>query len=205
MLFGLESRYLFDPVTGIFALILALKVMVDSLMWIWEPSFKREHPVLFDYLHIIAAVVAAIVLPHGKQALFSWFILGEPVVGYTELYLLSAGLCGTTVAALELWSRYSGRQHGVIQEILEAAIATRAMIPIFAGMNALQEEIEYRGVTLSALLHVTYSPSNEKPLIDPYSSNTMFACAFQGVLFGLDHYLSGFPSGVSGLVLTSGW
>jgi len=94
------------------------------------------------------------------------------------------------------------RKHGGIQAILEDSIQSVYMIPVFAGVNALIEEAEYRGVILCTLLSPDIAATNNTTLI---SSKVIAACLFQAILFGLDHYHGGFPSGVSGFILVTGW
>jgi len=99
-------------------------------------------------------------------------------------------------------SRSKNRNHGAIQQLLENSIESTSLIPVFACANALIEELEYRGIILCALLDLNRGSMYRDCFYDP---GVILACAFQGLLFGLDHYHNGFPSGVSGLVLVTSW
>jgi len=167
-------------------------------MWVWEPPFKWEYPLLFDYLHVFSVVLTALMFPYGGSALVAFLSPGSIT---TPLITVTAALCFVTVIALETWSRCVRRKHGGIQAILEGSIQNAYFIPVFAGVNAFIEEAEYRGVILCALLSPDVAPNNPISI----STKGIAACLFQAILFGLDHYHGGFPSGVSGFILVTGW
>lgn len=179
--------------------LLTIQIAASSSLYAWEPEWKEDYEGIFNYAHIFAAPIAAIVLPFGFQQLFSWFSVGEIL---TVDLVLGLVLSVVTAAALWIWSQWSGGEHGQIQDILGPYLSPSRILP-FALVNAAMEEIEFRGVIMGSLLPLeSGEPGNMTWIASP---RVVGFCVLQGVIFGYEHFITGFPSGWVGFIMVSCW
>lgn len=161
----------------------------SSLLWLMEQlpwiGFV-PYPTLASFL---SGVVAGSV---GVDSLCRALRPGS--INDIRLLLVGAIVACCTVLALCLWSWGVDGQHGVLQAVLGPFLARRFAVPAFAMVNALIEEIEFRGLLMEALLR-------------DHDTLTVVASVvwLQALLFAVQHYKGGFPCGHTGFVLVLVW
>lgn len=161
----------------------------SSLLWLMEQlpwvGFV-PYPTLASFL---SGLLAGSI---GVQSLCHALRLG--CINDIRLLLVSAIVACCTVVALCMWSWGVDGQHGVLQAVLGPFLARRFAVPAFAMINALIEELEFRGLLMEALLR------DHDPLTVVVS-----VVWLQALLFAVQHYKGGFPCGHTGFALVLVW
>lgn len=110
--------------------------------------------------------------------------------------LVWAGICAAaSTIALVGWSWHVQGDHGHVQDFLGSILTPGVVVP-FAAANALREELEFRMLTLGALLAGPAAAS---------WSWVVVATVAQAAHFAVLHYIGGFPSGLIGFAMVLVW
>mmetsp|Transcript_20064 Transcript_20064/g.80037 ORF Transcript_20064/g.80037 Transcript_20064/m.80037 type:complete len:351 (+) Transcript_20064:1214-2266(+) len=195
----------------------ACAALFAASSWVWVVELPRVDVVPYA---LLASTLAALSCAGGRAFLRDAWALSDSTMAPPSLQALVAGVLAVpTAGALVAWSRLVVREdHGVLQDWLGPALGLRTL-PLFALLNALVEELEFRGIILQALrrgsrplVSPTPPPSGRSAtgaaLIDFVvggSHATLAAVALQAVLFGAQHAVGGFPNGAVGCVLVTLW
>ena len=172
------------------AAVLQSLLLVATSSWLWVVPMPYVGFVPYPLL----AALCTLALPYGGESFAEAVSIGEFTHSMVWFALAVAIL---TATALLLWSRSVKGDHGHIQELLGPMMNERT-IPLFALVNALFEELEFRVIVMNALL--------------PYHALDTVAFPFllalvlaQAVLFAMQHVAGGFPCGQDGFALVLLW
>lgn len=121
-----------------------------------------------------------------RKALMPWLKMGE----WTKTIVVTViGTIILTVMVLIFWAStadYLGIGQALVKQIdhLPKWVVLVILIPLSALMNALVEEVVYRGVVQTALMDSFHT--------------LLVAIPIQSIVFSLLHYKCGFPNGIMG-------
>lgn len=166
-------------VAGLFMLLASFQALTPGALYRWPFRFL---------LPLIAYAVIASFVPALRRSVASWLRPGrfgrEEIIAAFSFVVVSS-------LALSIWYLLAGPDMRLYVRSLP--VMQVWMLPLaglgFAFTNAAMEEATFRGIIMQAL-------------------DSAFGCSaaslvIQAVLFGLMHYLEGFPNGVWGVVMAS--
>lgn len=170
---------------------------LSTLMWSIElPHVLLELPLPY---HLLCSMVVPLLFPSARAAMAAWMTVGSLD---WEVVLWSALLSAATVLALWVWSVYVAKgQFGPFEAYL--GWLTYPLVPVFAVLNAVAEEVEYRGVIMAALFGDTSRYAGSWETI--FQLWPMCMILLQATLFAMEHYHAGFPSGMVGFGMVLIW
>mmetsp|Transcript_13005 Transcript_13005/g.14881 ORF Transcript_13005/g.14881 Transcript_13005/m.14881 type:complete len:274 (-) Transcript_13005:192-1013(-) len=181
--------YTFHPsLAGVSVLQSLLLVATSSWLWVVPMPYVGFVP------YPLLVTLCTLALPYGSESFAEALALGDFVPSMVRFSLLIIVL---TVAALVLWSDSVNGDHGHIQQLL-GPVMNEKTIPLFALVNALFEEMEFRVVVMNALLPYHALDSISLPIL-------LALVLVQAVLFAMQHVAGGFPCGRVGFALVLLW
>lgn len=175
------------PAAIAYRAIYAVHVLVLSLLWIAlvaaVPLFRLWPLILLAPLLAYAAVVIA-VAPLRRSV--GWLRAGRLDRGTQRLMLVTVAVSAVALVAWVAWTKPDLGHHLALVPGVPVWVLPLAAIA-FAALNAVLEEIIFRGVLMEAL--------------DSALGAGHRAIAVQAIAFAAGHYLSGFPNGTLGFVM----
>ena len=167
------------------ALLLCLLLRTSS--W-WLPGWVFDLPAIGFLVPFLVSLLVVLIIPRARLSL-GWIHAGR--IERVSWFLILIGSSLSTVALL-LWAFWTDNL-GVGEHMMASVAHLPPMlvlgvgIPIFALINALAEEVTYRGVFQQGLGYAF-----EHPAIVILLQATAFAAA---------HVRGGFPNGLAGYVM----
>jgi membrane protease YdiL (CAAX protease family) len=171
-----------------------LPIAVFSIVWLLQDYFNIFIPTLYFLIPILAAWLTHQIV---KNKIVYFPITFSKATFKAALPVMLAVIGGTTLM-LVLWyfSFYDPTRRSVYSIMLQNThwfVKFIIFIPFLSLVNALIEEVAFRGMIFQTLLKYFHT--------DVFSHE--IALLLQGFWFGASHYLYGFPSGMVGFILAS--
>lgn len=170
---------------GLFFALMGVSGIV--LAWLRLPVFW-----LIFLLPLIIATLVILPFKATRQAL-RWLRIGT----VDRLSWILLGVTGIlSVVALLVWAYWTDNLGIGIKNMQAFSqypfwLVVGGVVPIFALVNAMLEEIVYRGILQEGLMHVL--------------TNNVLILVLQASAFAAMHFASGFPNGVMGYVMVFTW
>ena len=159
------------------------------MLVIW---FRPVIPLVFAQFGPFFVYVMALAVFPSLRASAGW---ARPGRFAPQMFVVLAGLAAAVALALVLWVHFSlvdltPYRKSLAMKPGSSGVSTGLLIGLTASViNALREEIMWRGVALDAL--------------DAALGPGVWSVLIQGFHFGFAHYRGGFPNGISGALLAS--
>jgi uncharacterized protein len=166
-------------------------VLLFSLIY-WGPTFypKGVWFVPTASLLLPLGFVALLSLAFGSRGWVSWFKKGEMDSISRLLVALISVVSAVVLLLWAAWSDNLGAGEGMVRELRGVPVWFLVFlgVPLFAFLNALVEEVIYRGFLQSSL--ETVLPGSRLGVV-----------VIQASAFAAAHFAAGFPNGPSGYLL----
>ncbi|MGE3760374.1 MAG: CPBP family intramembrane glutamic endopeptidase [Pseudobdellovibrionaceae bacterium] len=168
---------------------LSFTFLLLNLYWIVIPSFLSMAPVL---PMLSVGFVATTVLFFVSKPELSWIRRGK-MDTFSWCFLIATGVGST--AALIFWASWTdnlGAAKEMVQGFKDDPLwMAFVIIPVFALLNALAEEVIYRGIM--------------QEVLSKRMRSQVLILSIQAAAFAAAHYAAGFPNGVVGYLMVFGY
>ncbi|MCP3966567.1 MAG: CPBP family intramembrane metalloprotease [Lentisphaerae bacterium] len=148
------------------------------------------HPLVTCFLFPVLSFAFVLPFPKTREGIFLWFRKGR--LDMYSLWLSLLVIVLSTVGLI-LWGWGNEFPKEVVEPLSSASSYSKLLVmflglPVFAFVNAVFEEVVFRGIMQTALIKVF--------------RNRYWAVILQASAFGFAHYAVGFPNGFIGVLMT---
>lgn len=169
----------------------ALACSLSSLQWVVTLPLD-----IIPWHLVVSCTICALSLS-GRESMASWLAVGE---SQGVLFCSSVLLSAVTAGALVAWKLVL-KKSSPLESVLGPMLSPKTLL-LFAFLNALQEEVEFRGIFMTAM----GLPMVGLPLhVNDVSMWTILVWVLQAAVFAAQHVLAGFPSGTLGFIMVWCW
>lgn len=156
----------------------------------WLPNWVYSVPTAPFLVPFLLSLLCCLPFPQLRAG-FAWFRKGEPDQVSWLLVALTSLISALTLVLWALWTDYLGIATSMLGSFRQVPLWFMLLlgIPGFALLNAFAEEVVYRGLLQDALR-------------GRFGSRPAVVLSAQASAFAAAHYLSGFPNGKVGYLMT---